>query len=329
MQTEKVEELLEKYRKTPLDSLYWFSEISEGYREYAKFVSQNKIYFGIQGIDDLLGGIRPGEVCYIIASTNVGKSQIAFHILDYNKNNQNICIPFFSLENSEYQIYERIIQLRTGRNIFEIECNYANDNIDFINQCNQITKEYENVVNIIDRIGIDDIMPYIRAISELTELKTGLVIIDYAQLIKTNQSNEYIKISEISQKIKEISLKLKIPIIVLSQVSRMEAKDDKGLTLYSAKGSGEIENSAQILLSLEKMKEVNYSKYPKDICYEFEKGTLDILKLKIQKKKRGRFGEVYLTSNRHNLELKEFETLEKKKPDVSFPEPMFKEEKPF
>ena len=229
MEENKLERLIEKYRNVKIESVYFFSEISKSYKEYAQFVFNNRIYFGFERLDKMLNGITPGEVCYIIASTNVGKTQIAFHILDHNHKNKNICIPFFSLENSEFQIYERIIQFKTGISTYEIEKRYAQEEPEFITKCDNIANDYDNIINIVDRVRLEDLMPYLQAIRELTGKPIGVVLIDYAQLIKTTQQNEYMRMSEVSQIIKEVSLKLKVPIIVLSQVSRFESKADEGL----------------------------------------------------------------------------------------------------
>jgi replicative DNA helicase len=306
-----ISKLLEKYRKIKPDTFYRFDEITSQYGEYAKFINKNKIYFGFETLDEMLKGIRPGEVCYIIASTNVGKSQLAFHIIDHNKN-KDICIPFFSLENNKFQVFERIIQVRTGCTTFEIENNYANDDKEFIQKCERITSEYKNIMNIIDRISLDNLIPYIKASEEISQKKAGVVIIDYAQLIKNVKSNEYERLSEISQVIKsEVALKLNLPVICLSQVSRGESRSKEGLNIHSAKGSGEIENSAQILLSIEKLKSLETS-FDADVEEKFIEKKIDILKLKILKKKRGSFGEIYLISDRESLRLTEYH----KRPEI-------------
>ena len=131
-------------------------------------------------------------------------------------------------------------------------------------------------------------------------------MIDYAQLIKCS-GKEYEKVSEIAQQLKEISLNLRIPLIVLSQVSRQEARSESGLTLYSAKGSGEIENSAQILFSLERLKEIGEELLDGNTLARNARGECAILKLKTLKKKRGKdLKEILLVMNYPSLRMMEY-----------------------
>lgn len=250
-------------------------------------------------------GIRPGEVIYLISGTNIGKTSYAINVIN-NLAGKRFCIPFFSLENNEYQIFERILQIRLGLSSFDIESKMAAKDKELMTQAQQITNEFSNIINIIHRVSISDIPSYIKVCEEISGLKTGLVIIDYAQLVQTTGISEYARVSEVAQQIKETSLKMRLPILVLSQVSRAEAKTDNGLTVYSAKGSGEIENSAQILISLERLKTIPpKSNIPQEIIDRQDKKEIDILRLNILKKKRGDYGHSYLMLNKRSLKLTE------------------------
>jgi replicative DNA helicase len=227
------------------------------------------------------------------------------NILKHNIKGDTI-IPFFSLENNEYQTFERMIQLELNVSSFEIENNFKNNNQSFISECQEVSEKWSNVINIVKRVSLEDIIPYIKVCEKLTDKKVKFVLIDYAQLIKCT-GKEYEKVSEIAQQLKEISLNLRIPLIVLSQVSRQEARNENGLTLYSAKGSGEIENSAQILFSLERLKEINQEVLDGKTLARNDKGDCAILKLKTLKKKRGKdLKEILIILNYPSLRMMEY-----------------------
>jgi replicative DNA helicase len=102
---------------------------------------------------------------------------------------------------------------------------------------------------------------------------------------------------------------LDIAVINLSQVSRSDVKgNENGLSLFSGKGSGEVENSSDFYLTLEKVIENN--KTEKEILEKLDlvkrNPNLDLLKLTIHKNRRGKKGIVYVTFNRKNLRIKEF-----------------------
>jgi replicative DNA helicase len=303
-----VNTLLEKYKTVNPETIFLFSEINEVYPDYAETVLKNKVEFGFPEFDDKMKGIRPGEVIYLISGTNIGKTSYAINVINHLAG-KDFCVPFFSLENNEYQVFERIIQIRTDYTSFDIERKFANREEEIIRIGKEISREFSNIINIIHRISLSEIPSYIRVCEELSNLKAGIIIIDYAQLVMTTGTSEYARMSEVAQQIKEISLKMRLPILVLSQVSRAEAKNEDGLSIYSAKGSGEIENSAQILLSLERPKNIpldaGIEEYVMD---KFRKGEVDILKLNVLKKKRGSYGHSYLMLNKRSLKLTEIKT---------------------
>ncbi len=82
----------------------------------------------------------------------------------------------------------------------------------------------------------------------------GLVAIDYLQLIdsgKQRSENRVQEVSRISRMLKMAALKLRIPIIVLSQLSRkVEERSDKKPMLADLRESGSIEQDADTVVML-------------------------------------------------------------------------------
>lgn len=296
------QETFEKYKNMDFGNIVKFSKLTEKYRLNAEFSYNNKVGTGFPILDSSLYGIKPGEVVYITSPTNVGKTALAMNIIRNNLNSTSL-IPFFSLENNEYQMYERMLQMELEVPPWTIEERFAKNDTEFIKKAESVSKKWDCVINIVERVAINDIIPIIKTIEEIKKQKSKIVLIDYIQLIKVMGVNEYARMSEASQVIKEISLKLNLPIIVLSQVSRAEARKEEGLDLYSAKGSGEIENSAQILFALEKIKdkENTFIQYQE----QYQNNKIDILKLRTLKKKRGMYNDVYLKLDFKNLQLEE------------------------
>ncbi len=170
-------------------------------------------------------GIRPGEVIYLISATNIGKTSHTINIINYLVR-KDFCVPFFSLENNEYQIFERIMQIQKGLSSFGIKRKIANKDEELMKIAETITFKPSN---IIYWVSLSDIPSYIKVCEELSGLKTGLVIIDYVQLVQIPGASEYARVSDVAQQIKEISLKMRLPILLLIIVSRIEAKVEKDL----------------------------------------------------------------------------------------------------
>ena len=144
-------------------------------------------------------------------------------------------------------------------------------------------------------MDIELIPEYVKQIENITGKKAGLVCIDYLALVKNSkfEKEEYMRITDNMQKLKEYAKMLNIPFIVLSQVARSEMKSNEGISLFSSKGSGEVENSSDIILSLEKSKE-----HPSN-------ENIDYLILAILKNRRGGYGKIIIEFNRYNLRMQE------------------------
>lgn len=301
-------EELNKYRDVQLESLFRFSDVADRYGDYARLLRENSIKLPFPQMNARIQNIRPGEVACLISPTNVGKSSFAMNLVNYIAPRVDTVIPFFSLENSEYQMYERLIQMNMNVTSFEIEDKYFKHDKAFMEKCKEISGKYDNVANVIKRISIEDVIPYILAIKNMWGKEIGLVIVDYLQLVKHKTlRDKYAALSDVIEQLKEVSLHLRVPVFVLSQVGRGKDKQEGGLDIYSGKGSGEIENSSQILFGLERVDDISVGEIDMATHRRFEEGEIDLLRLKLLKKKRGTSNEdSIIIYNKHNLLMEEF-----------------------
>ena len=84
-----------------------------------------------------------------------------------------------------------------------------------------------------------------------SEMKLGMIIIDYLQLLSgsdKNSGNRQQEVSEISRTLKEIAREFKIPVIAVAQLSRqVESREDKKPIMADLRESGSIEQDADIV----------------------------------------------------------------------------------
>jgi replicative DNA helicase len=98
---------------------------------------------------------------------------------------------------------------------------------------------------------MNDIQSKVRQIEINSNIK--LIVIDYLQLIKgiskTNSSNRYQEVSEISRRLKQLARQHEVPVVALAQLSRKieERKDDHRPKLSDLRESGSIEQDADIV----------------------------------------------------------------------------------
>lgn len=304
-------EQIESYKNVNFGRVMDYSEMIEPYAKYIETIGENKVYFGLPTLDNHLFGFRPPELCSILSEPDIGKTTFIMNLLRYqiesNSFLKNKLLINFSLELNEYDLIERVLQMETGLNSFEIEKKFKNDS-KFKDMSYELVKKYDNIVSVIQRVRDTDIISYIKAIEEIKGLPAGLVIIDYLQLITSEHGDDYLRTTRAMQGIKEVSMLLNLPIIVTSQVSRGAGKNVDGLELTSGKSSGAIEETSQIVLGLEKVKDKDRGDLDHLTLEQIEKGNIRAIRLKLLKKKRGYYFKkpCYLILDYKNLKLAEY-----------------------
>lgn len=199
--------------------------------------------YGFRWLDQATGGIRNG-LTYLAARPSIGKTAFSLNIA-LNLLKQNKKVTMFNLEMDDEAIIERMISAHSQIKYEKILRPWTMDEKDSIafeqktNDLNEYDfKIYDNVMNI----------EKMKSILQQQKLKNGLdyVIIDYIQLCETkqksNSTNE--RISHISRQIKLMQKELKVPFLVLSQLSREQEKNNRPPKLIDLRDSGSLEQDA-------------------------------------------------------------------------------------
>lgn len=310
METKELLEIADRYRNVKYDRVYDPAQMHGSYAEYIKNIQGRKVSLGIPSFDNALGMIRPSQVVTIIGATNVGKTTIAMNIALANANvGKDRLVIFFNLEIDQNEIYERLLQMEYDLFTYEVENAFKNNDTDLLEKFERIHTKYNNFISVIGRVEVGDVIPYVKAIEESYHKQAGLVVIDHLGLLKNAKyTDEYARITDNVMKLKEIAISLQIPVLNLSQTSRLDVKNtDKGLGLYSGKGSGEVENSSQIVITIDKLdpSKALIENIPADLLQQADKQEIYLLKAKIQKKKQGNYADTVLVQNRKNLRITE------------------------
>ncbi len=260
---------------------------------------------GLTHLDEKLLGLKPGEMIVIAARPSVGKTSLAMNIaecaaLGRDLNNVPIKsdggkrhpVMIFSLEMPVEALTKRMIAGRAHVNTWRLSrnlCVKAEKQTLTSNLFVAYDELKDAPIYVDDTAGLDIMDLRARARRAKKAYGIELIVIDYLQLCKCTEKarqSRVIEVSEISQQIKAMAKELKIPVVVLSQLSRAnEQRGDKQERpkLSDLRDSGAIEQDADVVFLLRRP-----SRTPSD--KEADDKTLAIID--VAKNRNGEIGEV-------------------------------------
>jgi len=213
---------------------------------------KNKIVTGLDTgfveLNRMTGGFNEGDLVIIAARPSMGKTAFALNIaLNVLKQDKGVAI--FSLEMPAEQLMLRM--LSAGAQIPLQDIRRGNLNDEEWSRLSLVADEFAEKPLFVDDEGNINIHT-IRA--KLRKLKAqnpdlSLAVIDYLQLINSDQRERHLAIAEISRSLKLLARELQIPIIALSQLNRaLESRPNKRPMLSDLRESGAIEQDADIIM---------------------------------------------------------------------------------
>lgn len=240
---------------------------------------------GYEKIDQVIDGIREGHLWIIGGYTNMGKSFASLNIVA-NVIKQNKRVVFYSLEMVATDILSRIIGILEQENGNTILKGYSKK--DITNTLDLIRNTKLSVHG--DKLEISKIIYSIE--EEYLKNKPDLIVIDFLQLVtKKGGSSEYETTTEAILQIQSIAKKLKIPIIVLSQVSNDSVKNSSDIVM-GFKGSGAIAAAADLAIEL-----VHGEQDAKTYKQKIQNREPVTIKWIIKKNRHGRNGTIEMSFN--------------------------------
>jgi len=209
---------------------------------------------GYPRLNEYTHGFQPGNMIIIAARPSVGKTALAINMAMNAAERDNKTAAIFSIEMPAEQLVLRLIANKSNVDLGKIQTNSLS------------STEQAKVGAAINTIAslplfIDD-TPGIRLLDIVAKSKKlkaahedlSLIVIDYIGLITTGKDSvesRQLEVSEISRTLKELARELKIPVVVLSQLSReVEKRPNKRPMLSDLRESGSIEQDADVVLML-------------------------------------------------------------------------------
>ena len=267
---------------------------------------------GFTALDNLLAGLQKSDLVILAARPSVGKTALALDIARHVGSKLKIPVGLFSLEMSKEQLVDRLLcaesnvdlwRLRTGRLSERAE----DDDFPRIGHAMGVLSEAPIFIDDSPNVNILQIRTKARRLQ--AEHGLGLIVIDYLQLMESrgnNSDNRVQEVAEITRGLKGIARELNVPVLALSQLSRMVEQSKPAIPKLShLRESGSIEQDADVVLFIyRKSADRNYR--PEDIPPD-EKFITEI---HIAKHRNGPTGQVKLffnetTTSFRNLDMQQ------------------------
>jgi len=239
---------------------------------------------GFAELDEKLTGFHKADLIIIAARPGMGKTAFALNILNHVAVKNKDPVLFFSLEMPANQLGLRMVCIEAMVDSQRVRTGHINP--DELNKLFAVSSKLSQSPIYIDDSPFATIME-IRAKARRLAQKVplGMVIVDYLQLISSlSKVDRHLQIAEISRLLKQLARELNIPVIALSQLSRLvEVRKNQIPTLADLRESGAIEQDADVVMFI-----YREDKVKKD------SGKTGIATIIVAKQRNGPIGDVDL-----------------------------------
>jgi len=232
-----------------------FERIDELHRERGKL---RGIPTGFNDLDNLLGGLQKSDLVILAARPSVGKTSLAMDIARQAAVKHKIPVGIFSLEMSKDQLADRMICAEAGVDLWKMRTGKLSESSDERGDFQRIGRALGDLseapifIDDTASIGIMEIRTKARRLQ--MEQNLGLIVIDYLQLMESRagnrrSDNRVQEVAEITRALKGLARELNVPVLALSQLSRLTENEKPAIPKLShLRESGSIEQDADVVM---------------------------------------------------------------------------------
>ena len=204
---------------------------------------------GLEDLDELVRGLRPGNMIVIAGLTGSGKTILGLQIAQHVTCKLDGVGLAFSMEMTKEELITRGLASLGSVNLSKLDSGEMEDD-DWPKLTGAVSVLNEAKLFVNDQAGMT--MPRIRSIARQCQRREGLgvLLVDYVQLISAEGgANRSIEVGKISTALKNLAKELKVPVIVLAQLNRGSTnRPDKRPRPSDIRDSGQIEQDADVVI---------------------------------------------------------------------------------
>lgn len=225
----------------------------------------------------------------------VHNTTLALNIAQHAAVKHQIPVAIFSLETNKEQLVQRMLCSEAQVDSSRLRSGHLSD-ADWPRLATAMGKLSEAPIFIDDSSTLSAIEMRAKARKLKAEHGLGLIIIDYIQMIQSykRSENRTQEVSEIARSIKSLAKELNVPVIGISQLSRVvEATGSRLPQLSHLRESGELEQVADLVLFIYREEYYDEAKARSD-------GKQHVAEIRVAKHRNGPVGNVEMFFNKEH-----------------------------
>src|SRR5580698_9946399 len=206
---------------------------------------------GYANLDNETSGLQASEMIILAARPSMGKTALAINIANNVAVRHREPVAIFSLEMSKESLLVRMLASEARIDAHKFRTGHMGKD------------DWNKIVHTLN--GLSEAPLWVDDTASITVMEMGakarrlkrdrglsLIIVDYLQLVvPTNmgrQSNRQEEVSGMSRALKALAKELKVPVVVLSQLTRAPEREERKPQLSDLRESGAIEQDADMVM---------------------------------------------------------------------------------
>jgi replicative DNA helicase len=239
-----------------------FERISQIYTEGKRITGLST---GYHQLDNLTSGFQPSELLILAARPSMGKTALALNIAENVAVRANRPVAIFSLEMSKESLLLRLLSsdARIDSHKFRTGHLSREDGGKIPISLNHLA---EAPIWIDDSGSATVAEMSAKARRMMRDKPLSMVVVDYLQLVTTHGrfGNRNEEVASITRGLKGLAKELKVPVLVLSQLTRAPEREDRQPMLSDLRESGAIEQDADVVMFIHRPNMFKPDQTPED-----------------------------------------------------------------
>ena len=243
--------------------------VRDNFERLEKIFREGKSVTGISTgygeLDKLLSGLQPSELIILAGRPSQGKTALALNMAENIAIRGGLPVAVFSLEMSKESLLQRLVA-----SVAQVDAHKFRSGHLSREDWRRMTEGLGQISSAplwIDDAGSISVLEIGAKARRLKRDKgLSLLIVDYLQLItargRFNSRQE--EVASISRGLKGLAKELRIPVLVLSQLTRAPEREERGPQLSDLRESGAIEQDADVVMFIYRPNFFNMNATPEE-----------------------------------------------------------------